>query len=163
MSFEQVQAYLTGIGLTPLTFPVSSATVELAAQAVGCQPCRIAKTLSFLVDGSAVLIVLAGDARIDNPKFKATFHQKAVMVPHDRVEALTGFPVGGVCPFLARADVKVYLDESLKRFSTVFPAAGSPNSAVEITLPQLETAAKAAGWVDVGLTAQPASTIIPSA
>ena len=150
MSFEQVTEYLLGLGLKPLTFDQSSATVELAAQAVGCQPCRIAKTMSFLVDGQAVLIVLAGDTRIDNPKFKACFHQKAVMLPHERVEELTGFPVGGVCPFLARADVKVYLDESLKRFESVYPAAGSGNSAVEVTLFELESAAKAAGWVDIG-------------
>lgn len=149
MGFEQVREYLTGLGLQPLTFDQSSATVELAAMAVGCEPCRIAKTMSFLVDGAAVLIVLAGDARIDNPKFKARFHQKAVMLPRDRVEELTGFPVGGVCPFLARSDVAVYLDESLRRFSTVYPAAGSVNSAVEITLPRLEEASGARGWVDV--------------
>lgn len=150
MSFEHVKEYLIGLGLVPLTFDQSSATVELAAQAVGCEPCRIAKTMSFLVDGQAILIVLAGDARVDNPKFKACFHQKAVMLPHDRVEELTGFPVGGVCPFLAREDVKVYLDESLKRFESVYPAAGSANSAVKVTLPQLEQAAKAAGWLDIG-------------
>ena len=98
----------------------------------------------------AVLIVLAGDARVDNPKYKARFHQKAVMLPLERVEELTGFPAGGVCPFLAGENVRVYLDESLKRFETVFPAAGSRNSAVEVTLDQLESASRAAGWVDVG-------------
>ena len=104
---------------------------------------------SILVDGAPVLIVLAGDAKVNNTKFKAAFHQKAKMLGHEQVAELTGFPVGGVCPFLAPEGVKVYLDESLKRFDTVFPAAGTPNSAVEVTLPQLEAASHAAGWVDV--------------
>ena len=143
MSFEQVKAYLAGLGLNALEFDVSSATVELAAVAVGCEPRRIAKTMSFLVDGAPVLIVLAGDAKVNNTKFKAK------MLGHEQVAELTGFPVGGVCPFLAPEGVKVYLDESLKRFDTVFPAAGTPNSAVEVTLPQLEAASHAAGWVDV--------------
>ena len=146
MSFEQVKAYLAGLGLNALEFDVSSATVELAAVAVGCEPRRIAKTM---VDGAPVLIVLAGDAKVNNTKFKAAFHQKAKMLGHEQVAELTGFPVGGVCPFLAPEGVKVYLDESLKRFDTVFPAAGTPNSAVEVTLPQLEAASHAAGWVDV--------------
>lgn len=152
MSFEQVKEYLTGLGLGDKVheFDESSATVELAAHAVGCEPCRIAKTMSFLVDGEAVLVVLAGDARIDNPKFKVRFHQKAIMLPMDRVEELTGFPVGGVCPFLAREGVRVYLDESLKRFKTVYPAAGSRNSAVELTLDELERASGAMEWVDIG-------------
>ena len=149
MSFEQVKAYLAGLGLNALEFDVSSATVELAAVAVGCEPRRIAKTMSFLVDGAPVLIVLAGDAKVNNTKFKAAFHQKAKMLGHEQVAELTGFPVGCVCPFLAPEGVKVYLDESLKRFDTVFPAAGTPNSAVEVTLPQLEAASHAAGWVDV--------------
>ena len=149
MSFEQVWEYLAGMGLKALEFDVSSATVELAAVAVGCEPQRIAKTMSFLVDGAPVLIVLAGDARINNPKFKAAVHQKAKMLGHEQVAELTGFPVGGVCPFLAPEGVKIYLDESLRRFDTVFPAAGTRNSAVEVTLPQLEAASHAAGWVDV--------------
>lgn len=149
MSFEQVREYLAGMGLKALEFDVSSATVELAAVAVGCEPQRIAKTMSFLVDGAPVLIVLAGDAKVNNTKFKAVFHQKAKMLGHEQVAELTGFPVGGVCPFLAPAGVKVYLDESLRRFDTVFPAAGTRNSAVEVTLPQLEAASHAAGWVDV--------------
>ena len=149
MSFEQVKAYLAGLGLNAMEFDVSSATVELAAVAVGCEPQRIAKTMSFLVDGAPVLIVLAGDAKVNNTKFKAVFHQKAKMLGHEQVAELTGFPVGGVCPFLAPEGVKVYLDESLKRFDTVFPAAGTRNSAVEVTLPQLEAASHAAGWVDV--------------
>lgn len=151
MSFEDVKVYLAGLGLEDKVheFSESSATVELAAHAVGCEPCRIAKTMSFLVDGHPVLVVLAGDARIDNPKFKAQFHQKATMLPHDQVEALTGFPVGGVCPFLAREDIPVYLDSSLKRFESVFPAAGSRNSAVEVTISQLEYASHTAGWIDI--------------
>lgn len=160
MTFEEVRAYLTGLGLGDKVrqFDVSSATVELAAQAVGCEPCRIAKTMSFLIDGAPALIVMAGDARVDNPKFKARFHQKAVMLAHDQVARLTGFPVGGVCPFLSPAPV--YLDESLRRFAVVYPAAGSPNSAVELTLEELQAASRAAGWVDVSRL--PASADAPS-
>lgn len=149
MTYQQISDYLAGFGLKPLAFDVSSATVALAAQAVGCEPCRIAKTMSFLIDDAVTLIVLAGDVKVDNPKFKATFHQKAKMLSHGQVAELTGFPVGGVCPFLAPESVKVYLDESPKRFETVFPAAGTPNSAVEVTLAQLEAAARPVGWVDV--------------
>ncbi|MEG0268650.1 MAG: YbaK/EbsC family protein [Clostridia bacterium] len=152
MSFEEVCDYLTrcGLGDQVLEFDQSSATVELAAQAVGCEPCRIAKTMSFMIDGKPVLIVLAGDTRVDNPKFKAQFHQKAVMLSAEQVTELTGFPVGGVCPFGASEKVTVYLDESLKRFETVYPAAGSRNSAVLVTLLQLLETSHAAGWVDVG-------------
>ena len=149
MSFEQVKAYLAGLGLNALEFDVSSATVELAAVAVGCEPRRIAKTMSFLVDGAPVLIVLAGDAKVNNTKFKAAFHQKAKMLGHEQVAELTGFPVGGVCPFLAPEGVKVYLDESLKRFETVFPAVGTAASAIELTIPELERLSKAEAWVDV--------------
>ena len=149
MSFEQVKAYLAGLGLNALEFDVSSATVELAAVAVGCEPRRIAKTMSFLVDGAPVLIVLAGDAKVNNTKFKAAFHQKAKMLGHEQVAELTGFPVGGVCPFLAPEGVKVYLDESLKRFDTVFPAAGSANSAIELTCEELAELARTDRWVDV--------------
>ena len=151
MSIERVRDYFKTYGMDGriLEFDVSSATVELAAVAVGCDPQRIAKTMSFLVDGAPVLIVLAGDAKVNNTKFKAVFHQKAKMLGHEQVAELTGFPVGGVCPFLAPEGVKVYLDESLRRFDTVFPAAGTRNSAVEVTLPQLEAASHAAGWVDV--------------
>ena len=154
MSFEQVREYLAGMGLKALEFDVSSATVELAAVAVGCEPRRIAKTMSFLVDDAPVLIVLAGDAKVNNTKFKAAFHQKAKMLGHEQVAELTGSPVGGVCPFLAPEGVKVCLDESLRRFETVFPAAGTPNSAVEVTLPQLEEASHAAGWVDVSVVVE---------
>ena len=151
MTIEQVKAYLTecGLGDRVQEFNVSSATVELAAQALGCDGCLIAKTMSFLVDGQVVLVVLAGDARIDNAKFKAHFHQKAKMLSHEQVSELTGFPVGGVCPFLAPEGTKVYLDESLKRFEVVYPAAGSPSSAVKLTLEELERASKAEGWIAV--------------
>jgi len=151
MMIEQVKAYLAecGLGDRVHEFDVSSATVELAAQALGCEPCLIAKTMSFLVDDHVVLVVLAGDARIDNVKFKAFFHQKAKMLSHEQVSELTGFPVGGVCPFLAPEGTKVYLDESLKRFEIVYPAAGSRSSAVRLTLDELERAAKPEGWVDV--------------
>ena len=152
MTIEEVKAYLTGCGLGDRVqeFDVSSATVELAAQALGCEPCLIAKTMSFLVEEHPVLVVLAGDARVDNAKFKTVFHQKAKMLSHEQVAELTGFPVGGVCPFCAPENTRVYLDESLKRFEIVYPAAGSRNSAVRLTLAELERAAKPDGWVDVG-------------
>ena len=151
MTIEQVKAYLTdcGLGDRVQEFDVSSATVELAAQALGCEPCLIAKTMSFLVDEHVVLVVLAGEARIDNAKFKAFFHQKAKMLSHEQVSEMTGFPVGGVCPFLAPEGTKVYLDESLKRFEIVYPAAGSRNSAVKVDLKELECAAKPEAWIDV--------------
>ena len=151
MTIEQVKAYLTecGLGDRVQEFDVSSATVELAAQALGCEPCLIAKTMSFLVDGHVALVVLAGDARIDNAKFKAVFHQKAKMLSHEQVSELTGFPVGGVCPFLAPEGTSVYLDESLKRFEIVYPAAGSRSSAVKVDLKELERASKAEKWIDV--------------
>ena len=152
MTIEQIKDYLKECGLLDRVyeFDVSSATVELAAQALGCEPCLIAKTMSFLVDGHPVLVVLAGDARVDNAKFKATFHSKAKMLSHEQVAELTGFPVGGVCPFLAPEGTDVYLDESLKRFEVVYPAAGTRNSAVKVTIAELERAAKPKGWVNVG-------------
>lgn len=151
MSIEQFKAYLTecGLGSRVQEFDVSSATVELAAQALGCEPCLIAKTMSFLVNEHVVLVVLAGDARIDNAKFKAEFHQKAKMLSPDQVSELTGFPVGGVCPFLVPEGTKVYLDESLRRFEIVYPAAGSRNSAVKVNLEELERASRAEKWIDV--------------
>ncbi|MBR5547411.1 MAG: YbaK/EbsC family protein [Clostridia bacterium] len=151
MSIEQVKAYLTecGLGSRVQEFDVSSATVELAAQALGCEPCLIAKTMSFLVNEHVVLVVLAGDARVDNAKFKAEFHQKAKMLSHEQVSERTGFPVGGVCPFLAPEGTKVYLDESLRRFEIVYPAAGSRNSAVKVNLEELERASRAEKWIDV--------------
>ncbi|KOY82934.1 YbaK/EbsC family protein [Lysinibacillus macroides] len=127
----------------------SSATVELAAQALGCEPERIAKTLSFLVDGKAILIVAAGDAKIDNTKYKALFGTKAKMLAKEDVEEKIGHEVGGVCPFGVNEDVSIYLDESLKRFTTVFPACGSSNSAIEVTVSELETYTPYKEWVDV--------------
>lgn len=151
MSIERVRAYLEPLGMADkiLEFPVSSATVELAAQAVGCEGARIAKTLSFLVEDSAVLIVAAGDAKVDNVKYKAFFHTKAKMLSPDQVTELVGHAVGGVCPFGVNPGVTVYLDESLRRFETVFPACGSANSAIELTIPQLETLSGMKQWVDV--------------
>ena len=131
-------------------FDVSSATVELAAQALHVEGQRIAKTLSFYVDYHVVLIVAAGDAKIANPKYKAQFHTKAKMLSHEEAETLIGHAVGGVCPFAVNEGVDVYLDESLKRFETVFPACGSSNSAIELTIPELEANCDHfQGWVDV--------------
>lgn len=151
MSIEKVRAYFSRFGMENriLEFPVSSATVELAAQAVGCAPQRIAKTLSFMVGEKPILIVAAGDAKIDNPKYKAQFSQKAKMLSFDQAESLIGHAVGGVCPFAVNEDVVVYLDESLKRFETVFPACGSSNSAIELTIPELEQHSGFASWIDV--------------
>ena len=123
--------------------------MELAAQALNCEPCRIAKTLSFLVDGHPILIVTAGDAKIDNPKYKAQFGTKAKMLTPEEVETLVGHAVGGVCPFAVNEGVKVYLDVSLKRFETVFPACGSSNSAIELTIAELEKYSGYTDWVDV--------------
>lgn len=151
MSIEKVRAYFAQYGMESriLEFPVSSATVELAAVAVGCEPARIAKTLSFMVDGSPVLIVAAGDTKIDNPKYKAFFHAKAKMLSADEALTLIGHAVGGVCPFAVAENVKVYLDESLKRFDTVFPACGSSNSAIELNMEELEQFSGAICWIDV--------------
>lgn len=151
MSLEKVKAYFKTYGMEEKIqeFDVSSATVELAASALQCEPKRIAKTLSFMLEERAVLIVAAGDAKIDNPKYKAQFGKKAKMLSPDEVEALVGHAVGGVCPFAVKEGVKVYLDVSLKRFDTVFPACGSSNSAIELTIPQLEQYSGYAEWVDV--------------
>ena len=151
MSIEKVRAYFAPLGREGdiLEFPVSSATVELAAQAVGVIPARIAKTLSFLVEDRCILIVAAGDARIDNSKFKHLFRTKAKMPTQEQVAALTGHAVGGVCPFANPTGVDTYLDVSLKRFDTVFPAAGSSNSAIELTCDELEQYSNAANWIDV--------------
>ncbi len=151
MSIEKVRAYLEPLGLAGrvLEFDVSSATVELAAQALGCQGCRIAKSLSFLLPDGPILVVAAGDARVDNAKYKARFGAKAKMLTPSEVEELIGHAVGGVCPFAVNEGVRVYLDVSLRRFETVFPACGSASSAIELTLPELETASASRGWVDV--------------
>ena len=142
---------MAGFGMEDkiLEFDVSSATVELAAQAVGVEGKRIAKTLSFQDGEGCMLIVMAGDARLDNSRFKAQFHFKAKMLPADVCARMTGHAVGGVCPFAVPEDVKVYLDESLKRFDTVFPACGSSNSAIELTIAELEKYSGFDEWVDV--------------
>lgn len=152
MSIQQCRAFFRTLGREEdiLEFDVSSATVELAAQAVGVAPARIAKTLSFLVDGKCVLLVCAGDAKVDNTKFKAHFHTKAKMLTPEQVEAFTGHAVGGVCPFgITNPDVTTYLDRSLQRFETVYPAAGSANSAIQLTCEELAEYAHSAGWVDL--------------
>ena len=151
MSIEKVKAYFETLGMLDrvMEFPVSSATVELAAQALGVDGCRIAKTLYFMVQEQPVLIVAAGDARIDNAKYKAFFHTKAKMLSHEEAAQLIGHAVGGVCPFAVNEGVAVYLDASLKRFQTVFPACGSANSAIELTIPELEQYSGARQWVDV--------------
>ena len=151
MAIERVKAFFKERGMAERIqeFEVSSATVQLAAQALHCEPCRIAKTLSFLVDGKPILIVAAGDAKIDNPKYKTQFGTKAKMLTPEEVETLVGHAVGGVCPFGINDGVAVYLDESLKRFETVFPACGSSNSAIELTIPELEEYSGSGQWIDV--------------
>ena len=151
MSIEKVREYFRTQGIEDriLEFDVSSATVELAARAVGCEAARIAKTLSFMVDGAPVLIVAAGDAKVDNPKYKRQFAAKAKMLTAAEAAELVGHAVGGVCPFAVKPGVKVYLAASLKRFETVYPAAGSGNSAIELTIPELERYSGYTAWVDV--------------
>lgn len=152
MSIEIVKEYFKNKGIENRIqeFEVSSATVELAAQALNCECARIAKTLSFHVGDRAILIVTAGDSKIDNHKYKAQFGTKAKMLSFDEVEPLIGHGVGGVCPFGINDGVEVYLDESLKRFDTVFPACGSSNSAIELTIAELEEYSNSLGWIDVG-------------
>lgn len=151
MAIERVKEYFDQWNMADriMVFPVSSATVELAAAAANCEPARIAKTLSFLVDGKAILIVVAGDAKIDNRKYKDTFGVKAKMLPANQVEEMVGHGVGGVCPFGIKEGVTVYLDESMKRFESVFPACGSSNSAMELTIPEMEQYSGYTQWVDV--------------
>ncbi len=151
MSIEQVRAYFRTLGIEDRIkeFTVSSATVELAAAALGCEGCRIAKTLSFSLGGAPILIVAAGDAKVDNARYKARFATKAKMLTPDEAVDLIGHAVGGVCPFAVKEGVTVYLDESLKRFETVFPACGSSNSAIELTIPELERYSNSSEWVDV--------------
>lgn len=152
MPIEQVKQYLAPMGLADrvIEFDASSATVAEAAADLGCEEARIAKTMAFLVDGHAVLIVMAGDGKVDNPRYKAQFHTKAAMIRPDDLVEKVGHPMGGVCPFAVHPDVKVYLDESLKRFDIVYPAAGTASSAVRLTVPELESAVQNfAGWVDV--------------
>lgn len=152
MSIQKVRAYLEPFGVAGRIreFEVSSATVELAAQAVGVEGARIAKSLSFKVDGEPIVIVMAGDAKIDNPRYKAQFHTKAKMLTFEEAHTLIGHDVGGVCPFALPENVKAYLDVSLRRFETVFPAAGNDHSAIELTCGELEQcSSNFAGWVDV--------------
>ena len=151
MSIQKVKEFFTQYGIADRIqeFEVSSATVELAAQALGCEGCRIAKSLSFKIDDNAILVIAAGDAKVDNAKYKAQFGAKAKMLSFDECEAFIGHAVGGVCPFAINEGIAVYLDESLKRFETVFPACGSSNSAIELTLPELEKYSNYNSWVDV--------------
>ena len=151
MSIERAREYLKQFGIEDRMqeLPVSSATVALAAEALGCAPQRIAKTLSFLVGDGAILIVAAGDVKVDNSKYKKQFGAKAKMLSPEQVTELIGHAIGGVCPFGVNEGVKVYLDESLKRFETVFPACGSGNSAIEMTIPELEKYSGFESWVDV--------------
>ena len=152
MAIEKVRAFFRARGMEDRIreFDVSSATVELAAQAVGCEGARIGKTLSFVHGDGALLIVCAGDAKIDNSKFKAQFHHKATMLTPEQVLAFTGDVIGGVCPFaIERPGCTTYLDVSLRRFDIAYPAAGSANSAVSLSLPELEACSGSAGWIDV--------------
>ena len=151
MSFEKAKNDLTekGFGDRIIVPETSSATVELAAQAVGVEPGRIAKTMSFLVNGNPILILTEGTARVDNRRFKAQFHAKSKMIPPADVEGYIGHAPGGVCPFGINDGVRVYLDESLRRYDTVYPAAGNDHSAVRLTIAELEEASGAEGWVDV--------------
>lgn len=152
MSIDRVRAYFREFGIEDriLEFEVSSATVELAAQAVGVEGARIAKTLSFLLkDGRCLLIVAAGDAKVDNAKYKAQYGEKAKMLPHDAVPEYVGHAVGGVCPFAVKEGVQICLDVSMKRFETVYPAAGSSNSAIQMSMEELERYSGSSEWVDV--------------
>lgn len=151
MSIEKVKNYFQQYGLENRIqeFEVSSATVELAAAAIHCEPKRIAKTLSFLMDNQAILIVTAGDAKVDNAKYKAQFGTKAKMLSPQEVETLVGHAVGGVCPFGIHQNVTVYLDCSLKRFSSVFPACGSSNSVIELSMTELEQYSNYTTWIAV--------------
>ena len=150
-SINRVREYLARRGLADsiLEFPVSSATVELAANAAGVEPARIAKSLTFRGEGDCIMVVVAGDARVNGGKFKRAFGKKANMLNPDEVQILTGHEVGGVCPFALPASTNVYLDVSLQRFGTVFPACGSDHSAIEMDMEQLWASAEALGWVDV--------------
>ncbi len=151
MAIERVREYFKTLGIEERIreFDVSSATVALAAEALGCEACRIAKTLSFKTADGAVLIVCAGDARIDNPKYKAQFGEKAKMLTPDEAVEMTGHAVGGVCPFAVNEGVKVYIDKSVERFPTVFPACGSSNSAIELTVDELVEYSNAIAVIDV--------------
>lgn len=151
MSKEAVKEYFKQYGMENkiLQFEESSATVELAAKAIGCKPEHIAKTLSFKVDNKAILIVMAGDAKIDNSKYKEEFNTKAKMLSLNEVEEMIGHKIGGVCPFGIKEEVKVYLDNSLKRFEHIYPAAGSSNSAIKLSIEELEKYSNYEKWVNI--------------
>ena len=151
MSIEKARKHLASYGLAEkiIEFDVSSATVELAASALGCEPCQIAKSMAFLMGEGAILVIAAGDVKVDNAKFKAEFGTKAKMVPFAEVEQYVGHAAGGVCAFAVKQDVKIYLDESLKRFEIVYSAAGSSNSVIPLTISELEKASQYQKWVDV--------------
>lgn len=151
MAIDKVREYFKKYNMEDRIqeFDVSSATVEEAAKALNTEGKRIAKSLSFKTKEKVFLIILAGDAKVNNAKYKAKFHEKAHMLTYEEVNDLIGHPVGGVCPFAIKENVDVYLDESLKRFKTVFPACGSPNSAIELTIPELEKTSNYKEWVDV--------------
>ena len=151
MSIEKVREYFASFGIEDRVreFEVSSATVTLAAIALGCEEARIAKSLSFVLDDGPILVIAAGDVKVDNKKYKQCFGAKAKMPAFDEVESLIGHGVGGVCPFAVNEGVRVYLDESLRRFETVFPACGSASSAIELTIPELERYSSFIAWVDV--------------
>lgn len=151
MSIEKVRAYFKTLGIEDRIqeFDVSSATVELAAQALGCEEARIAKSITMNVNGECAVIVTAGDVKIDNPKYKAEFATKAKMLTHEQALEMTGHAVGGICPFALNDGCKVYLDESLKRFDYVYPACGSSNSAVKLTPDELEKYSHSIKWIDV--------------
>lgn len=151
MSLVKAKEYLQKYGLKDkiMEFNVSSATVEEAAKAINCKEEEIVKTLSFIVENKPILIAVAGDSKVDNSKFKAEFHTKAKMIPFENVEELIGHAVGGVCPFGINENVDVYLDNSLKRLTIVYPACGSPNSAVKLTLNELEKTSNYKKWIDV--------------
>lgn len=151
MSIDKVRSYFKPYGIEDRIqeFEVSSATVTLAAAALGCEEKCIAKSLTFLVGGEPILVVAAGDAKVDNGKFKSTFHTKAKMLSKEQVEEFVGYSVGGVCPFGVNEGVKIYLDESIKRFDFVYPACGTSNSAIKLSLGELEEVSHREAWVDV--------------
>lgn len=152
MSLDKAKNYLKKFNLDNkiLEFGTSSATVELAAETLNCEPGRIAKTMSFLLKDKPILIILAGDIKIDNNKYKNEFHTKAKMINFNDVENIIGHAAGGVCPFGINDGIEVYLDESLKKYETVFPACGSSNSAIELTIKQLEETSKYLKWINIG-------------
>lgn len=151
MAYEKVKEYFDSVGLGERVVirEHTGDTVEHAAEAIGCEPARIAKTMSFMQSGEPALVVMAGDAKVNNTKYKACFQQKAIMIPGDQVEALIGHIPGAVCPFAINDNVKLYLDVSLKRFDIVYTAGGSTNSTIQLSIEELEKRSKHSGWVDV--------------